>query len=122
MNDNPKILVVDDDLTNLKFLAEILESDYNLLSVSSGEEALEAIHEFDPDLILLDIMLPGISGYEVCRKIRKDETLSTKKVVLISAKAMVNERQKGYEVGADDYITKPFDHEELIDKIKSILK
>ena len=67
-------------------------------------------------------MLPGISGYEVCQKIRRDEKLTDMKVILISAKAMVNERQRGYEVGADDYITKPFDHEELLEKVKFILE
>lgn len=122
MPKGPKILVVDDDQTNLKFLREILDDDYELLTVSSGEEALEVIHEFDPLIVLLDIMLPGVSGYEVCEQVKKDESLSQVKIILISAKAMVNERQRGYEAGADDYITKPFDHEELLVKLNLILE
>lgn len=121
MQEDTKILVVDDDQTNLKFLREILEDEYALMTVSTGEDALDVIHEFNPKIVLLDVMLPGINGYEVCQKIRADEAIASIKVVLISAKAMVNERQKGYEAGADDYITKPFDHEELLGKIRSIL-
>lgn len=122
MQKGPRILVVDDDQTNLKFLKEILDDDYELLTVSSGEEALDILHTFAPKVVLLDIMLPGISGYEVCKKIRQDNKLAHIKIILISAKAMVNERQKGYESGADDYITKPFDHEELLVKVQTILE
>ncbi len=121
MQEGLKILVVDDDQTNLKFLNEILEDDYQLRSVSTGEDALEILGEFNPEIVLLDVMLPGISGYDVCQKIRANEKMSEIKIILISAKAMVNERQKGYDAGADDYITKPFDHEELLEKVKSIL-
>ncbi len=122
MQKGPRILVVDDDQTNLKFLKEILDDEYDLMTVATGEDALSAIHEFNPKIVLLDIMLPGVSGYEVCEKIRQDEKLSQVKIILISAKAMINERQKGYEAGADDYITKPFDHEELLAKVQSILE
>ena len=121
MQTDARILVVDDDQTNLKFLREILEDDYPLETVASGEDALNIIHEFKPKVILLDIMLPGISGYEVCETIRKDEQLSGVRVILISAKAMVNERQRGFEAGADDYITKPFDHEEILVKVQAVL-
>jgi len=122
MQKGPRILVVDDDQTNLKFLTEILEDTYQLLSVSTGEEALNTIHEFNPKIVLLDIMLPGVSGYDVCREIRSDQGLSEVKIILISAKAMVSEKQKGFEAGADDYITKPFDHEELLVKVQTILE
>lgn len=121
MQTDARILVVDDDQTNLKFLREILEDDYPLETVASGEDALNIIHEFKPKVVLLDIMLPGISGYEVCETIRKDEQLSGVRVILISAKAMVNERQRGFEAGADDYITKPFDHEEILVKVQAVL-
>ena len=79
-----KILVVDDDQTNLKFLKEILEDDYHLKTVSTGEDALEVIHDFNPKIVLLDVMLPGISGYEVCQKIRGDNEIADIKVVLRS--------------------------------------
>ena len=122
MRKGAKILVVDDDQTNLKFLREILEDDFTLLAVSTGERALEEMEEFTPEIILLDVMLPGINGYEVCKKIRLNGKLSDIGVILISAKAMLNERQKGYAAGADDYITKPFDHEELLEKVNLLLK
>jgi DNA-binding response OmpR family regulator len=122
MQNDPKILVVDDDKTNLKFLKEILEDHFQLYPVDSGEEALRVISNFRPDLVLLDIMLPGLDGYSVCQSIKEDKLFSEVKIILISAKAMLNERQKGYEAGADDYITKPFDHEELMIKIHSLLK
>jgi len=121
MQKGSKILVVDDDQTNLKFLTEILEDDFELLTVATGEEALNIIHQFRPRIVLLDVMLPGVSGYEVCKKIKQDQQLTEVKIILISAKAMVNERQQGYAAGADDYITKPFDHEELLEKVQSIL-
>ncbi len=121
MQKDTRILAVDDDHTNLKFLREILEDDYHLKTVLTGEDALAVIHDFCPKIVLLDVMLPGISGYEVCKKIRNDSELSNIKVILISAKAMINERQKGYKSGADDYITKPFDHEQLLNKVQSVL-
>ncbi|MBU2515475.1 response regulator [bacterium] len=121
MHEETRVLAVDDDQTNLKFLKEILEDDYSLKVALTGEEALAAIHAFNPQIVLLDVMLPGMSGYDVCKQIRGDDRLSGIKIILISAKAMINERQKGYRVGADDYITKPFDHEELLKKVQSVL-
>ena len=121
MESDAKILIVDDDQTNIKFLKEILEDDFQIKTVTSGEEALDIIYDYKPRILLLDIMLPGINGYDVCQKIREDERLSDMKIILVSAKAMISERQKGYDAGADDYITKPFDHEQLLSKIEVIL-
>ena len=117
-----KILVVDDDPMNLKFLKEILADQYNVESALSGEEALEIIVDFVPEILLLDIMMPGIDGYEVCKRIRANKKLANMKILLVSAKAMLNEKLMGYEVGADDYITKPFEHEELLAKIKIFIR
>ncbi len=121
MQETPRILVVDDDQTNLRFLNEVLKDDYDLLTVATGEEALEEIDRFKPGIVLLDIMLPGIDGYEVCREIRKNSNFSKIKIILISAKAMANEKQKGYEAGGDAYITKPFDHLDLMAAIKQMI-
>ena len=96
---------------------ELLESQYNLMTVSTGIEALKMAQEFRPDLILLDIMLPGMNGYEVCQEIRKSSSLRHTKILMVSAKAMEQDRLKGYQVGADDYLTKPFDGEELLAKV-----
>ncbi|MBT4289499.1 MAG: response regulator [Deltaproteobacteria bacterium] len=122
MANKTKILVVDDDPMNLKFLKEILSDEYNIIAALSGEEALEIIFDFMPEILLLDIMMPGIDGYEVCKKIRANEKLANIKILLVSAKAMLNEKLMGYEVGADDYITKPFEHEELLAKIKIFIR
>ncbi|MCP4757059.1 MAG: response regulator [Proteobacteria bacterium] len=113
-----RILVVDDDPMILKFLTEILERDYQLVTVASGEEALMVMNRFKPDIILLDIMMPGLDGYEVCRKTRTNKDLANVKVLFLSAKVTLKEKLKGYKVGGDDYITKPFEMEELLAKIK----
>jgi CheY-like chemotaxis protein len=118
MRSDYKILIVDDDPMNIDILRDDLEELYTLRSAESGEEALQIIPEFYPDLILLDIMMSGIDGYEVCRRIRADERYNEIKIILISGRAMENERQKGYAVGADDYVTKPFEVEELVEKIR----
>ncbi len=121
MQDLSKILIVDDDRTNLRFLKEVLSEKYQIQSVSTGEEALQVINTFEPNILLLDIMLPGMDGYEVCRKIREDKKFSDLRIILISAKAMADDKQKGYDVGGDAYITKPFDHLDLFSIIEKIL-
>ncbi|CAN2049505.1 histidine kinase [Candidatus Magnetomoraceae bacterium gMMP-1] len=116
-----KILIVDDSEPNIFIVQEILESvkkEYIYEAASTGEEALQILPIFRPDIILLDIMMPGINGYELCKRIRSDNCYKFTKVIMISGKAMLEERLEGYEAGADDYITKPFDDEELLAKIK----
>ncbi|MDM8540681.1 hybrid sensor histidine kinase/response regulator [Desulfococcaceae bacterium HSG9] len=117
-----KVLVVDDDPLNLNILEEIIGDIYEMASVNSGEAALEILPRFCPDLILLDIMMPGIDGYEVCRHIRDNERYKFTKIILVSGKALIAERLKGYEVGADDYVTKPFVAEEMEAKIRVFLR
>ena len=117
MQEKSKILAVDDNSINLAVIEELLESRYNLMTVSTGTDALKMAQEFRPDLIILDIMLPGMNGYEVCQKIRMSSSLRHTKIIIVSAKAMTSERLKGYQVGADDYLTKPFDGEELLAKV-----
>lgn len=122
MSTQYKILAIDDDLANLNIITEILSDDYEIKTAESGESALAIIQDFVPDLILLDIMMPGIDGYEVCRKLRSDTKLSNTKILFLSAKELLEDRLYGYDVGGDDYITKPFDEEELIAKIKVFLR
>ncbi len=117
MQEKSKILAVDDNSINLAVIEELLESQYNLMTVSTGIDALKMAQEFQPDLIILDIMLHGMDGYDVCRQIRKNSSLRHTKIIMVSAKAMTSERLKGYQVGADDYLTKPFDGEELLAKV-----
>ena len=117
-----KILIVDDDPLNLEILEELLGDDYDLVTAETGEEALEQAREYRPDVVLLDIMMPGIDGYETCRRMRKMPALENAKILLVSAKAMVSERLEGYESGADDYMTKPFNKDELRAKVKVFAK
>ncbi|MGH9361080.1 MAG: response regulator, partial [Thermoanaerobaculia bacterium] len=118
----PRILVVDDDPINVCILEEILAEQYELATAGNGEEALEKAPAFKPDLVLLDIMMPGIDGYEVCRRLKSNPRLRDAKVILVSAKAMLSERLEGYESGADDYLTKPFDDAELMAKVRVFLR
>ncbi|KAA3616490.1 MAG: hybrid sensor histidine kinase/response regulator [Calditrichaeota bacterium] len=117
-----KILLVDDDPLNLDILREILENEYDCKEASCGEAALRILSDFTPDLILLDIMMPGIDGYKVCHQIRQDRNFRNIKIVLVSGKTSLEERLLGYECGADDYITKPFVDDELLAKVKVFLR
>ncbi len=117
-----KVLIVDDDPLNLGILEEIIGEQYEMASAESGEAALAILPRFCPDLILLDIMMPGIDGYEVCRRIRENSRYQFTKIILVSGKALVAERLKGYKAGADDYVTKPFVAEELEAKIRVFLR
>ena len=120
--ENAKILAVDDDTRNLEIIKEIVEDQYHLRTATSGEEALELLHQEIPDIILLDIMMTGIDGYEVCRRVKAMNGIVAPKIILVSGKALVEERLRGYEVGADDYLTKPFNDDEFLAKIKVFLK
>ncbi len=117
-----KVLAVDDDPVNLKIIGEALSDKCQLKLISSGDEALVEIPKFKPDVVLLDIMMPGLNGYETCQKIKIDPVLKFTKILLISAKAMVSDRLLGYDTGADDYITKPFNDDELLAKVKVYLR
>ena len=122
MPNQSRILIIDDNPTNIDILEEMFEDSYQLTTSSSGEEALNVAEGFNPDLILLDVMMPGIDGYETCLKLRSHPTLQYTKIIMVSAKALLTERMQGYEAGADDYVTKPFDREELLAKVQVYLR
>lgn len=117
-----RILVVDDEDNNLKAIKRLLHRDHILGFAQNGDEALRLIPDFKPDLILLDIMMPGIDGYEVCRRLKSDSKTSGIMVLLVSAKSALEDRLRGYEVGTDDYIIKPYDPEELRAKVRILLR
>jgi DNA-binding response OmpR family regulator len=117
-----RILVVDDDRTNVLILEEILGREFEIKSVYNGESALETAEDFKPDIILLDIMMPEKDGYEVCSIFRRKPGLKFTKIILLSAKSMLDDRLKGYQAGADDFITKPFDPEELLAKVRVFIR
>lgn len=107
--DKPTVLVVDDTPLNIDLLKDILKGTYQVKVATNGTTALEIAHkEPQPDIILLDIMMPGMSGYEVCRCLKEDATTKSIPVVFITAKNEVEDEKKGLQLGAVDYVTKPF--------------
>ncbi len=115
-----RILIVEDDLTLQETLVYNLQKHgYQVLTSSNGNDAIEVIQKDVPDLILLDIMLPGMDGFEVCRKIRQNYTTP---ILMLTARDDEIDRVVGLEVGADDYLTKPFSMRELIARVKALLR
>ncbi len=115
------ILVVDDQMTNLKILSSILSKEYSLGIANSGENAMKYLENNTPDLILLDIMMPEMDGYEVCQKIKQDEACQDIPVIFLTAKTDIDDVVKGFEYGAVDYITKPFNISELKVRVRNHL-
>ena len=115
-----KILIVDDDQNIAELISLYLTKEcYETLIVNDGEEALQAFDSYNPNMILLDLMLPGIDGYQVCREIR---TKSNVPIIMLSAKGEIFDKVLGLELGADDYIMKPFDSKELVARVKAVLR
>ena len=112
-----KILIVDDEQRNVNILLELLE-DYQTATAANGDRALELVEDFQPDIVLLDIMMPGIDGFEVCKQIRSNSLCPFTKIILVSGRTQLSDRITGYRAGADDYVVKPFDQDELLAKIK----
>ncbi len=118
-----KILIVDDEIDTLLPLKRSLEvEDYIVVGASNGQEALIKARTDIPDLILLDLMMPEMDGYEVCAKLKKNELTKNIPVIILTAKDTVREKVKGLDIGADDYVTKPFHLNELKARIKSVLR
>ncbi len=118
----PRILVVDDDPMAALLLTEVLEGTCNLTLASSGEEALRVAEREPPDLVLLDVLMPDLDGFETCRRIRACPRLAHVKVLLVSGMNRPEERLQGYEAGADDFVTKPFESAELLAKVRVYLR
>ncbi|MCR4739449.1 MAG: response regulator transcription factor [Lachnospiraceae bacterium] len=115
-----KILIVDDDANIAEIISLYLNKEcFDTMIVGDGEEALRAFKTYDPNLILLDLMLPGIDGYQVCREIRAK---SMTPIIMLSAKGEIFDKVLGLELGADDYMEKPFDSKELVARVKAVLR
>ncbi len=117
-----KVLIVDDEVnivTALEFLLQ--KSGYEVMAAQNGDEALKRVESFAPDLVLLDVMMPRISGYEVCRRMRERPEWRHIKIIMLSAKGREAEVSKGVSLGADLYVTKPFSNNELVGKIGELL-
>jgi len=115
------VLIVDDAETNIDILVDILADDYDVAVAMDGESALEIAFEDLPDLILLDIMMPGIDGYEVCRRLKDNPATTGIPIMFLSALTQEAEKQKGLELGAVDFINKPFAAAEIQAKVKGYL-
>ncbi len=121
--ENAKILIVDDEEKNIKLFKGILFAEnYQVVEAFSGEEALKQVNDLNPDLVLLDVMMPGISGFEVCRLLKQDEKTRSIPVVMVTALKEAEHRIKALEAGADDFLNKPVDHTEMLVRIKSLLR
>lgn len=119
---NYKILAVDDEPDVLSLLNLMLTSQgYNVVTAADGQEGLEKARTENPNLILLDVMLPKLDGYKIARMLKFDENFKHIPIIMLTAKVQEKDRQTGMEMGADDYITKPFDTAALLEKVKEIL-
>ena len=120
MADKQKVLIVDDDENIAELISlYLIKECYETRTEHDGEAALSAFEEFRPNIILLDLMLPGIDGYQVCREIRQKSKCP---IIMLSAKGEVFDKVLGLELGADDYMVKPFDSKELVARVKAILR
>lgn len=120
MVNKQKILIVDDDNNIAELISLYLVKEcYETLIVNDGESVLPSLNTFHPNLILLDLMLPGIDGYQVCREVR---AISSIPIIMLSAKGEVFDKVLGLELGADDYMEKPFDSKEMVARVKAVLR
>ncbi|MEI6831723.1 MAG: response regulator transcription factor [Candidatus Omnitrophota bacterium] len=117
-----KILVVDDEKELVKLITfNLVIAGYDVLSAKNGIEALEISEQENPDLIILDIMLPRIDGWEVCRRLKQNPRTSNIPIIMLSALSEVDDKLKGFDLGTDDYVTKPFSPRELVVRVKRVL-
>jgi DNA-binding response OmpR family regulator len=121
--DQKKILIADDNQNIRDALTYLLEDEgYELLLAKDGAEALRKVRDLRPDILFLDIMMPEINGYDVCRTIKADPLLKDTYIIMLTAKGQVAEQERGKEVGANEYIVKPFSPMEILAKVKSIFR
>ena len=120
MAEKQRILIVDDDANIAELISLYLMKEcYETMIVGDGEEALKRFPEFKPNLVLLDLMLPGMDGYQVCRELRSSSQVP---IIMLSAKGEIFDKVLGLELGADDYMLKPFDTKELVARVKAVLR
>ena len=126
MSDTPKILVVEDEITVRRVIRQYLEREgYKVIETDNGGQALQLLHDEQPDLLILDIMLPGIDGYTIARSLRRpvdDSSVQNIPIIMLTARSEETDRITGFEVGTDDYVTKPFSPRELIMRVKALLR
>jgi DNA-binding response OmpR family regulator len=117
---NEKILVVDDEINLLNVIKDyLLRESYEVYTAARGNKAIEMFHEIEPDFIILDLMLPDISGEEICKQIRKKSDVP---ILMLTAKSSIDDKVAGLYIGADDYLTKPFSPRELVGRVRAIIR
>lgn len=116
------ILIVDDKKANIKILVELLGDNYDLLVSKDGQSAIEMVHEDKPDLILLDILMPDMDGFEVCKELKKNSRTKNIPIIFLTAKTDEDSIETAYDLGGSDYVTKPFRPKELRAKVKRELE
>ena len=122
MQQKKKILIVDDEKQLLSLVSlHMRMSGYDVLLASDGDEALAIAREKKPDLIILDLMLPKMDGWEVCKRLRTESKIGDIPVIMLTARSEIGDKLKGFECGADDYVTKPFSPRELVVRVKRVL-
>jgi two-component system phosphate regulon response regulator PhoB len=120
---NGKIFIIEDETSIIKLVQHNLEKEGFIVSSSeNGNEGLKQLKKFEPNLLLLDWMLPDLSGIEICKHIRKDNKFKTLPIIMLTAKGEEEDKIKGLESGVDDYLTKPFSYKELLARIKAVLR
>lgn len=118
-----KIMVVDDEIESVKLIGLMLQRrGYEIVAAKSGAQALEKAQTEGPDLVILDVMMPDMDGYEVCRRLRADPATANMPIIMFTAKTMVDDKVAGFQAGADDYLTKPVHPEELASRIEAVLR
>ncbi|MFZ3166325.1 MAG: response regulator [Candidatus Methanoperedens sp.] len=117
-----KVLIVDDEEVNIRIIEAYLNKEYEIITAQNGKEAMDKIEQDKPDIVLLDIMMPKISGYDVCKSIKENDATRFIPVVMITALSGLEAKVKAIENGAEDYLTKPINRIELFTRIKSLLK
>lgn len=119
----PKILIADDNVQNVELLeAYLSDFDCEIRTASDGEETLRAVSEYAPDLLLLDIMMPRLSGFEVCRKIRANPATKDLLILMVTALNEASDFERGVQAGTDDFLTKPVNKVELLCRVRSLLR
>jgi two-component system phosphate regulon response regulator PhoB len=122
MSEPKRVLIVDDEPHILRSLGFVLQrAGYEVLQARSGEDALEQVKQHRPELIFLDIMMPHVDGYEVCRRIKDSSETSDTYVIMLTAKGLEDDRKRGLEAGADEYMTKPFSPSRAMERVDLIL-